>query len=761
MNTRKAKSWMVFMLIFVFLGALLIAGCGSRARVGALQTESQSVDLGDAKSVRVEIDFGAGDLEVTGGAEKLLEADFTYNVAKLKPEVEYTDGTLIVRQPEVKGLPILREINDYRNQWDLRLYEQVPMDLSVDVGAGTTDLQLAGLSLTRLNVTVGAGESTIDLSGDWARDLDATIDAGAGNIRLQLPSDVGARVEVDTGIGTIKALNLTKDGNVYTNAAYGASDVTVQVTIEAGVGQISLEVEEAVAEQPEAEGAAYEDPQGRFTMPLVGDWTQLETDGSYELFEIPGIDFKMYALSVESGELVAGQAAALNQVGIDPAALTKKKDTKLGDWYVTFYTQGEGQGVTPLCQVVDQVTYCLIATGDASLTYNPPENVIATIQGFSIAGKEVALPSTVEEFEAYVNSFVGQNPPGLSIVISRGGQVLYQKDFGMADGPSNMPAGPDTVYMWGSMTKIVTGVAIMQLVDQGLVDLDAPVSDYLEYFPAEYGITVRQLVNHSSGLGDSIKFIRENINLDGQPLPDPDQAAKTFLEGLSELKFEPGSASAYGNPGYVILGQIVAEASGQPYIEYVRDHILAPLGMANTDFTYSNPGMIAHAAAPALPADKVEEFINDLDQDRGLGDGADFIREVGNQFAWMNRYNVMAANGGLLGPATEVLRFAQMHLNGGELDGVRILSSEAVALMQEMQFSTTGNPLGYGVSWLVHDEAGHPYVEHDGGGTGLWAKMRLYPEEGLAIVLMSNASGWDRDKLADAAANVVFSMVGK
>jgi CubicO group peptidase (beta-lactamase class C family) len=183
--------------------------------------------------------------------------------------------------------------------------------------------------------------------------------------------------------------------------------------------------------------------------------------------------------------------------------------------------------------------------------------------------------------------------------------------------------------------------------------------------------------------------------------------------------------------------------------------------MKNTDFTYSNQAMIDQAAAPAFPAAQVEDVVKVVDQTGGQLKGADLIRTVDDRFAWMNRYNVMAANGGLIGPATEVMRFAQMHLNGGELDGVRILSPEAVALMQEMQRSTTGDPLGYGVAWRVHDEAEHPFVEHDGGGVGLWAKMRLYPQEGLAIVLMSNESGWNRDRVADAAANVVFSMMGK
>jgi hypothetical protein len=233
------------LITLVLFAALLLASCGSEARVGELRTESQSVELGDAKSVRVEINMGAGDLEVTSGADKLLEADFTYNVAKLKPEVKYTDGTLVVRQPNVSGLPALPGITDYRNEWSIRLSDGVPMDLSVDLGAGASNLKLAGLSLTGLDVSLGAGEYMIDVSGDWVRDLDVTIDAGAANVSLRLPRDVGVRVKVESGPNTIEATGLTQDGNVYTNAAYGEPEVTMQIDIEAGIGQINLEVEEA------------------------------------------------------------------------------------------------------------------------------------------------------------------------------------------------------------------------------------------------------------------------------------------------------------------------------------------------------------------------------------------------------------------------------------------------------------------------------------------------------------------------------------
>jgi hypothetical protein len=241
---------MVFGLALVLLGALLLTGCDARARVGELRTESQTVELGDAESVRVEINFGAGNLEVTGGAEKLLEADFTYNVAKLKPVVEYVDGTLVVRQPETNGLPGLRNITDFRNEWGLRLNDQVPMNLSVDMGAGVSNLRLDGLSLNRLDVNVGAGESTVDLSGDWARDLAVNIDGGAGDIIVQLPKDVGVRVEVDRGASMVEAPGLTKDGNVYTNAAFGVSDVTLQIDLKSGIGRVNLEIGQTDA--PEA-----------------------------------------------------------------------------------------------------------------------------------------------------------------------------------------------------------------------------------------------------------------------------------------------------------------------------------------------------------------------------------------------------------------------------------------------------------------------------------------------------------------------------
>jgi D-alanyl-D-alanine carboxypeptidase len=246
MKKRNVRFWAAALLALVLLGGLL-AGCAPEVRVGALQTESQSVELGDAKSVRVQIDMGAGDLEVKGGAAKLLEADFAYNVARLKPEVKYSDGTLVVRQPDTNGFPNIQSVTNFRNEWGLHLNDQVPMNLSVAVGGGSADLQLAGLSLTGLDVNLGAGQYTMDLTGGWARNLDATVDAGAANVTVRLPRDVGVRVKVEDGPHTVQATGLTADGGAYTNAAYGTSKVTLQVGLKVGIGRITLEEEEGTA----------------------------------------------------------------------------------------------------------------------------------------------------------------------------------------------------------------------------------------------------------------------------------------------------------------------------------------------------------------------------------------------------------------------------------------------------------------------------------------------------------------------------------
>ncbi len=262
MITRRLRSIAMLVLVAILLA---VAGCGAGIRVGDLETESKTVELGGADSVRVDIDLGAGELDVDGGAAELLDATFTYNVAELKPEVSYSGGRLSVDTPNVRaGIGSLWDVGKYRNEWDLRLNDDVPMEMRVTVGAGRTDLKLGSLALTRLDVDGGAGEVVVDLSGStsltdlavkggagelrvdltgtWSSDLEGRIGAGVGKTTVTLPRDTGVRVKVQTGIGKVVAAGLTKEGEYYTNDAYGQTEATVYLEVEAGVGQIELKL---------------------------------------------------------------------------------------------------------------------------------------------------------------------------------------------------------------------------------------------------------------------------------------------------------------------------------------------------------------------------------------------------------------------------------------------------------------------------------------------------------------------------------------
>ncbi len=232
----------IYLISILFISVLLFTSCSPTLRVGELRTDSRSVDLGDAKEVSVNINFGAGNLDLAGGAEKLLEADFKYNVATIKPQVEYTDNTLVVEEPNNVTLPLVNNATDIRNEWNLHLSNQVPMDLSVSMGSGTSDLEVSGLSLNHLEISLGSGVSVINLNDQWRHDLDVAIDSGATDITLKLPSDIGVRVEINSGRTTVAASGLTQQGNTYTNAAYGVSDVTLHVTMSPGTGRIGLVV---------------------------------------------------------------------------------------------------------------------------------------------------------------------------------------------------------------------------------------------------------------------------------------------------------------------------------------------------------------------------------------------------------------------------------------------------------------------------------------------------------------------------------------
>jgi predicted membrane protein len=172
-----------------------------------------------------------------------MEADFAYNVSAWEPRVNYElggdTGELHVEQQGLgEGIPN----RDVRNEWDLRLNDDIPMDLTVQMGGGVSNLDLDSLTLTGLNLDMGAGATTVDLTGEWEGDLSAVVRGGAGEVTLLLPSQMGVRVNAGTRLGRVNAEGLRKEGEAFVNGAYGDSDSTLEVDVSGGVGQINLRV---------------------------------------------------------------------------------------------------------------------------------------------------------------------------------------------------------------------------------------------------------------------------------------------------------------------------------------------------------------------------------------------------------------------------------------------------------------------------------------------------------------------------------------
>jgi N-terminal domain of toast_rack, DUF2154/LiaI-LiaF-like transmembrane region len=234
------KGWLsgreiaVILLLVIFGIALSFSGASRRVH------DIETVERQGSEPVRVHVQMPAGDLKLSGGASKLLEADFKYAESEGKPKVSYQASTL-GGQLEITQVGKKFNFGRTENRWDLRLGNNIPMELNIDMGAGQSEVKVGDLALSRLEMNLGAGQITADLTGDWKKDLEADIRGGVGNAVILLPEDVGVRVHATGGIGSISGGGLKREGDEYTNDLYGKSPVTLRLDISGGVGNIELQ----------------------------------------------------------------------------------------------------------------------------------------------------------------------------------------------------------------------------------------------------------------------------------------------------------------------------------------------------------------------------------------------------------------------------------------------------------------------------------------------------------------------------------------
>jgi CubicO group peptidase (beta-lactamase class C family) len=313
----------------------------------------------------------------------------------------------------------------------------------------------------------------------------------------------------------------------------------------------------------------------------------------------------------------------------------------------------------------------------------------------------------------------------VSVAFTDGDRLVWTETFGHADRASGTPPARETMYCIGSTSKMFATVAVMKLVDRGLISLDEPVVKYLESFrmlsPEYRQITVRMLLNHSSG------FPGTDYRNGFTTTPFKDYSAQV-LETLAtlRLKHPPGYLSVYCNDGFTVAEQLIAAVTGKSYPRFVEDEILKPLGMKNSRYMLDYP-----------PAGSTAK--------RYDGKG----RELPFMFV-----NVLAS-GGLYSTPSDMARFAMMLIGKGRLGDTRILSEKAVAEMAKDQTLASFNPVksnmvSYGLGW---DTVRQPGLEAVGvtawqkGGAIPYMKalFTVVPDEGLAAFVVGASGNFGSD----------------
>ena len=395
-----------------------------------------------------------------------------------------------------------------------------------------------------------------------------------------------------------------------------------------------------------------------------------------------------------------------------------------------------------------------------------------------IFGKKPPKPSknisTVAELEEYIDSVVKMNrPPGLSIAVVKDGRMVYNKAFGLADGPGKVPATNETVYHWMSMTKMTTAVSIMHLQDQGELNIDDPVEKYLPFFKVKHRsedgevITIRHLLNHSSGLANPPGMLGL-IHLDGESHPNQVRLAEKLMSANQRLAFETGTQATYSNLNYTVLGAIIEKVSGIAHREYVVQNIFRPLKMNSTNFVY-NDLMLEHAAVGSQPNGNILSVMLAV----LVSNFSRVIRETVKGRMWFNKvYPDFTGAAGVIGPANETARFVMAFLNKGELDGERILSSESVRIMtNDSHVRGKGGPATFykgvlhGLGWLIWNDMERKRIMHSGDGPGFSGIMQLFPEENLGVIVQGNEWAYGvsfrgtsiRDSIAALAAGLEWN----
>ncbi len=331
----------------------------------------------------------------------------------------------------------------------------------------------------------------------------------------------------------------------------------------------------------------------------------------------------------------------------------------------------------------------------------------------------------VREVESLVTEWLHDaDVPGASLVVVDAEGVRYAAGFGARDMERNAPATPDTLYAMGSISKPVTSLAVLQLVEDGRLSVEDPVNEYVDHFADAPGdpITVGELLSHTSGMPATNPGY-EDQRVEGRPSGVADRADfERFVRDSTEFRVTGEDRHLYYNDGYNVLGRVIEAVDGRRYAEYVDEEIFGPLDMERSTFDRGPVEADDDVITGYLPGED--------------GDGLEAVEipleELNNPC------------GGLVSSAREMTRFLRAMTTDGELDGARVCSPDAVERLQRPRATTDtfldGTESSYGFGWGREPLGDDEVLGHGGGYTGATAFAGALDDAGLGVVVACNTT---------------------
>ena len=337
-----------------------------------------------------------------------------------------------------------------------------------------------------------------------------------------------------------------------------------------------------------------------------------------------------------------------------------------------------------------------------------------------------AQARAVDTARVRVREWVAKNNlPGASVAVGLDGGVVWAEGFGWADIEQRVPVTSLTRFRIGSVSKPLTSVAVGLLYERGKIDLDAPVQTYVPSFPKKrWPISTRQLMGHIAG----VRHYRGDEFLSSKHYDNVLEGLEIFAD--DSLLFRPGTEYSYSTYGWNLVSAVVEAAAGEPFLDFMRREVFAPLGLRHT--------------VPGYMADIIPDRVRFYEHDKeGQLVNAPY---VDNSYKW--------AGGGFLSTPSDLVRFGFAMLDDD------LLKPETRKMLWTPLQLESGKSTGYGLGWGVDEADGHQVISHGGGSVGGTTAFMIIPEQRMVVAITTNLTDAETGPIAKAVAEL-FKPAGK